>query len=258
MLNQIVAGNVFAFMVLFCRLGSAMMSLPGIGEASVPARVRLAVALLMAGLLVPTIGPSLPALPANPLQLAFLLLSEIGFGLALGLAVRLMLSAMHVAGTVIALQAGLAAASFFDPNQGGQSAVVSGALVLMGVTLVFATDLHLVMLQAAHDSYTLFPPMRVPAFGDFANVAGQLVGGGFALGIKMAGPFIVYGIVFNVALGLLNRLMPTLQIFFIMQSPQIVLALILLAFSLAAIGLLFTNQLEQLAAQFLAPPSPVR
>lgn len=253
MLQDIVAGNVYAFILLFCRLGAAMMSLPGVGESSVSPRVRLVIALMTAGLAVPLLGPTLPPMPSQPFHLAFLIVTEIGFGLALGLMTRLLFSALHVAGTVISLQAGLAAAMFFDPNQGSQSVLISSALVFLGVTLVFVTDLHLLALQAAYDSYILFPPMQAPAFGDFAQVATQLVAGSFALGIKLAAPFLVYGIVFNVSLGLLNRLMPTLQIFFIMQAPQIALSLVLFGLSLTAIGLSFTTRFEELMAQFLAP-----
>lgn len=256
MLQQIVAGNVFIFMLILCRIGSAMMSLPGIGEASIPLRVRLSLALLMSGLLVPILGPSLPALPAQPMNLAFLLLTEIGFGLAIGLVTRMLLTAMHVAGTVIAMQAGLSAATFFDPNMGGQNAILSGALIFMGTALLFATDMHLVLLQAVYDSYTLFPPLRVPAFGDFAQVTVQLLSDAFSLGMRMAAPFIVYGVVFNVALGLLNRLMPTLQIFFIMQAPQIALSFVLFGFTLTAIGIAYTTYFEQTVAQFLAPAAP--
>ncbi len=256
MLQQIVAGNVYVFMLILCRVGSAMMSLPGIGEASIPPRVRLSIAMLLAAILVPVLGPSLPPLPAQPTQLVFLLLSEIGFGLALGLITRMLFTSLHVAGTVIAMQAGLSAATFFDPNMGGQNAILSGALVFLGTVLIFATDMHLMLIQAVHDSYTLFPPLRAPAFGDFANVATQLLAESFALGLRMSAPFLVYGIVFNVALGLLNRLMPTLQIFFIMQAPQIALSFLLFGFSLTAIGIAFTAYFEQTAAQFLAPPVP--
>jgi flagellar biosynthetic protein FliR len=252
-LQQLVAGNVYVFLLIFSRLGAAMMSLPGVGESSVPSRFRLSIALLISALVVPILGPTLPPIPSQPFHLAFLIVSEIGFGLALGLMARLIMSALHVAGTVIALQAGLSAAMFFDPNQGSQSVLVSSALVFLGIGLIFATDLHLLGLQAAYDSYTLFPPMRVPAFGDFAHAATRLVEDGFALGIKLAAPFIVYGIVFNVALGLLNRLMPSLQIFFIMQAPQIAMALVILGLSLAAIGLSFTTRFEEQMAQFLLP-----
>lgn len=253
MLQELVTGNVYAFILIFSRLGAAMMSLPGVGETSVNPRVRLAIALLTAALTVPVLGPLLPPLPAQPIHLGFLVISEIGFGLALGLMARLLVSALHVAGTIIALQAGLAAAMFFDPNQGSQSAVVSGALVFLGIALVFVTDLHLLALRAAYDSYVLFPPAQVPAFGDFARVAADLVGSSFALGLKLAGPFIVYGVVFNVALGLLNRLMPSLQIFFIMQAPLIALSFVLLGLSLTAIGMAFTSRFEEQMSQFLAP-----
>lgn len=253
MLQDIVAGNVYAFLLIFSRLGAAMMSLPGVGESSISPQVRLSIALMTAGLTVPVLGPSLPPLPAQPLHLAFLVVTEVGFGLALGLMARLLMATLHVAGTVIALQAGLAAAMFFDPAQGSQSVLVSSALIFLGIALVFATDMHLLALQAAYDSYTLFPPLQAPAFGDFAQVATRLVDSAFALGIKLAAPFIVFGIVFNVALGLLNRLMPTLQIFFIMQAPQIALALVMLGLSLTAIGISFTTRFEEHMSQFLAP-----
>jgi flagellar biosynthetic protein FliR len=253
MLQDLVAGNVYAFILIFCRLGAAMMTLPGIGENSITPRARLAIALLTAALTVPVLGPLLPPLPAQPFHLAFLVVSEIGFGLALGLVARLTVSAMHIAGSIVAMQAGLAAAMFFDPNQGSQSALVSSALVFLGVALIFVTDLHLLAIRAAYDSYTLFPPAQAPAFGDFARVATDLVATSFALGLKLAGPFIVYGIVFNVALGLLNRLMPTLQIFFIMQAPQIAFAFLLLGLALTAMGLSFTSYVEEHLSQFLAP-----
>lgn len=251
MLQEIAAGNVYVFMLIFCRLGAAMMSLPGVGETSVPSRARLSVALLTAGLATPILGPSLPPLPAQPFTLAFLVVTEIGFGLALGLLARMIVFTLNVAGTVIAMQAGLSAATFFDPTQGQQNVLVSSALVFFGIALIFATDLHVLCLQAAYDSYTLFPPLKTPAFGDFANVATHMINDGFALGIKMAAPFIVYGIVFNVALGLLNRLMPMLQIFFIMQAPQIAMALVVLGLSLGAIGLSFTDRFEGQMSQFL-------
>jgi flagellar biosynthesis protein FliR len=253
MLQDLVAGNVYAFILIFCRLGAAMMSLPGIGESVISPRARLAVALLTAGLTVPVLGPTLPPLPAQPGHLAFLVISEIGFGLALGLMARLMVSAMHIAGSIIAMQAGLAAAMFFDPNQGSQSALISGALVFFGVVLIFVTDLHLLAIRAAYDSYTLFPPAQAPAFGDFAKAATDLIAASFSLALKLSGPFIVYGIVFNVALGLLNRLMPTLQIFFIMQAPLIAFSFLLLGLSLTAIGLSFTSRFEEQMSQFLAP-----
>lgn len=253
MLQDIVAGNVYAFLLIFARLGAAMMSLPGVGEASVPARARLSISLLMSALIVPILGPTLPPLPAQPLQLAFMIITELGFGLALGLLSRLVMFTLQVAGTVIAMQAGLSAATFFDPSQGSQSVLVSSMLVFLGIALVFATDLHLLGLQAAYDSYTMFPPMQVPAFGDFANAATRMVNSGFALGLKLSAPFIVYGIIFNVALGLLNRLMPSLQIFFIMQAPQIAFALVVLGLSMAAIGISFTARFEEQMSQFLVP-----
>jgi len=193
----------------------------------------------------------LPAPPTQPLALFLALMNEIIFGIFIGGAARLIMSGLHVAGTVIAFQSGLAAAQNFDPTQGSQSALVGTFMILLGVVVIFAFDLHHLLLWAMRDSYDLFPPGQLASPGEFAELAASSVSRAFALGIQISAPFLVYGIIFNVGLGLLSRLMPQLQVFFIAMPLNIIIAFLILALVIGAGMTWFADYFETAISAFL-------
>lgn len=217
-----VAAEVFGYLLVFARLGTMSMMLPGFGELSVPPRVRLSIALAVALVVYPVVRDLLPAQPDQPAALAVLIGGEIGVGALVGGAGRLIFSALNVTGTVVANATGLSFAQTVDPSQGGQSAVLTTFLNLLAIALVFAGNFHLPMIGAMRDSYGLFTPGHLPPIADFAQLAIAAVSRAFALGIRIASPFLVFAIIFNAGMGLLSRLMPQLQIFFIAAPLQIV------------------------------------
>lgn len=225
MLERLLGGGIFGFLLVFARLGTIAMLLPGFGEMAVPARIRLFLALGISLVLYPLVREFLPPQPAQATPLALLIGGEIAVGALVGGAGRIVFSALNVAGTVIASSTGLSFAQSFDPSQGGQSATVVTFLNVIGITLIFASDLHYVMIAAMRDSYQLFVPGQLPPLGDFSQMAVAAVGRAFALGVQMAAPFLVFGVVFNVGLGLISRLMPQLQIFFLAVPAQILAGL---------------------------------
>jgi flagellar biosynthetic protein FliR len=123
---------------------------------------------------------------------------------------------------------------------------------MVGLVLIFTSDLHLVMLRALADGYTLFPPGHLPPVGDFAQMAGKVVDDSFRLGVQISGPFIVFGILFNLGLGVVSRLMPAIQVFFIGLPPQILLNLLLLAASIGIGMTWFLSQFEDTLGKFLS------
>jgi len=246
-----VPEQVFAFLLVFARLGTMIMLLPALGETSVPPRVRLALALAISLVILALVQPALPAMPDQVFPLFFLLFGEIVIGLFVGASARLLMSALHVAGTVIAYHTGLAAAQAFDPAQGAQSAIFSSFLTLIGVTLIFVTGLQHVMLGAMYESYTLFPPGDLPMTSDFAMMATRTVAQSFRLGLQMSAPFLVYGLIFNIGLGLVARLMPQLQVFFIAMPLNIMLGFAILMFVLATIMAWFLRHVEETVTLFL-------
>jgi flagellar biosynthetic protein FliR len=201
------------------------MLMPGIGEQLVSPRARLGFALLLALVLFPLARTFFPP-GGRPEVVVGLLIGEVAVGLVLGLSVRMILGALQTAGTIVAQQLGLAFAMTVDPAMGGQQAAVGNFLSLLGLTLIFAADLHHLAIGAIRDSYSLLPPAGVPATGDAATMAVRAAGQGFALGVQIAAPFIAFGILFNLGVGVLGRLMPQLQVFFLAVPATILIGMI--------------------------------
>ncbi|HEX8416036.1 MAG TPA: flagellar biosynthetic protein FliR, partial [Methylobacterium sp.] len=209
-MNLLLPGIAAAFLLTFARVGTLIMLMPGLGEQLVSPRIRLAFALLVTLILFPTVRPLLPTeggAIAGPALIA-LLFGEILVGLMLGLTVRMVLAALQTAGLIISQQLGLAYAMTVDPTMGGQQAALGNFLTLLGITLILATDLHHLALEAIGRSYVLLPPDGVPGMGEAAMLALRAVARGFALAVQISAPFIAFGILFNIGLGVLSRRMP--------------------------------------------------
>jgi flagellar biosynthetic protein FliR len=226
-----------------------IMLLPVIGDAGVPARVRLAFALAVSAALVSATARYYPAAEPPPMQLAMLIAREATAGIVVGTMARLIMSALETAGFLIATQTGLAFATTFDPGQGLQGAMVSTFLSLVGALLVFESGLHYLALGAISGSYTLIPPGSALPTADMAEMTLQLVTGAFALGLQLAAPFLVFGLVLYAALGFLARLMPQLQIFFLAMPVNILVGFVLL---MTFLGVMMTAFLDFFAVQMRA------
>ncbi len=226
--------EVFGFLLIFTRLGTMVIVLPALGETSIPARVRLFLSLSISIIIYGLLRETMPVMPVAPVALGVLLVSEVLIGVMIGFSIRLLVSALHVAGTVIAMQSGLAMAQAFDPAQSGQSSLVATFMTLLGVTLVFVTDLHHLMISAMYNSYNLFPIGGALVIGDFAELITGTVTNSFKLGVQIASPIIVYALVFNAGLGIISRLVPQLQVFFVAIPINVAMGFIILAVVIGA------------------------
>lgn len=226
--------TAYVYLLLFARVGTMMMLIPALGEQIIPARMRLGFALVFSLVLYPLVTPSLPPLPAGLVEIVVLLLHELVIGLILGGITRIVVMSAQVAGAVIAFQAGLSVAQAADPTNGGiQGAIIGSFLSFLGIALIFATDLHHVALAAVFDSYMIFSPTDPLMFGDAAQMAIETVSSAFVIGVQMSAPFIVFGLVFYLGMGILARMMPQLQVFFIAMPATISIGLLLLALLLS-------------------------
>lgn len=241
---------VFAGALIFARLGAILMLLPGFGEGSIPPRIRLAFALLFALALGPILAGEMPAQPERPLQVAGLIINEVLIGLMIGSVARMFLASAAVAGQVIGQQSGLAMAQVFDPSQGQQGALMATFLNLTFMLLLFATNVHHLLLQAAQGSYTLFPAGQLPMIEDAAQWALSAFADAFMIGVQMASPLIVFGLVFYFGLGILSRLMPQAQIFFIAMPSNIMAGLFITSIALGSMATLWLSRMERFAVEF--------
>ncbi len=230
--------QVAGFFLVFARIGAVIMLLPGFGDAAVSPRIRLILALALSLVIFPLAARYLPPIPVTAMGLGGLIIAEVAIGLMIGAIVKILFSALVVTGAIIGLQSGLAAANLFDPSQGGQSAIIARFLGLAAIVLMFAAGLHHQIIEGLARSYMMFTPGDGLMPGDFATLAVDAMAGSFALGLQLAAPFLVYGIVFNVGLGLMARLAPTLQVFFIAQPLNLLLGFALM---LALGGIILTQ-----------------
>ncbi|HMM13709.1 MAG TPA: flagellar biosynthetic protein FliR [Parvibaculum sp.] len=248
---EILPQTGFIFMLVFSRLGSMIMLLPALGEVSVPSRVRLVFALVMTAVMMPLVSGAYGSIPSTVPGLAMAVIGEILIGLFIGLSARFIMSALQVAGNIIGMQTGLSFAQSVDPTQGTQGAMVASFLSLLAVALIFAADLDHLLIAAMRDSYLIFEPGASFPVGDFLEMAVKAVSGAFTLGVQLSAPFLVFGLIFYLGLGILSRLMPQIQIFFIAMPGNIGLGFALLFLLLGAMMTWFLQGFEQTMAVFV-------
>jgi flagellar biosynthetic protein FliR len=233
-----------SFMLVFTRIGTMIMLLPGFGELSVPSRVRLTIALVLTAVILPLHRGDYQ-IDLNALGPVVLMLGqELLVGAVLGMLVRLTVSALQVAGSVAAQQMGLGFVTAIDPTQGQQGMLVGNFLVVLGTTLIFATDLHHLVIAALNDSYAVFRPGEVPLIGDVANLMSGTAASAFRIGIQLAAPFLVFGLLFNLGLGVLARLMPQMQVFFVGLPLSIMIGFLILLLVLGTMMAAFLNHTQ--------------
>jgi len=243
-----------AFLLTFARIGTMVMLLPGLGELTVSPRVRLALALVLTAVIMPLHRGDyqLDLRAFGPVLL--MLGQELLTGAVLGLLARLTISALQIAGSVVAQQMGLGFVTAVDPTQGQQGMLVGNFLTVLGITMIFATDLHHLVIGALNDSYLIFRPGEIPILGDVANMLTTTVAGAFRIGVQLAAPFLVFGLLFNFGLGILSRLMPQMQVFFVGMPLSILVGFLILLLVLGAMMMTFLDYTGGVL-QMLAPRS---
>jgi flagellar biosynthetic protein FliR len=238
-----LSGVVLVYLLVFARTGSMLMLLPPIGEANVPARVRLMLALGIALALAPLVQSSYPqTAPQTTAALVSLIVQEVVVGIMIGTLARIIMSSISVAGTIIAAQIGLSYAEALDPtSRGQQGAVIGNFLSLLAVVLIFAANLHHLAIGAVTGSYHLIPPGTSLPTGDMAELAIRIVSSSFALGFQLAAPFIVFGFAINAGFGVLARMMPQLQVFFVVTPLNVLVGFVVMTLLLGTMMTLFLN-----------------
>ena len=222
------------FMLVFARIGSMVMLLPGLGESNIPVRVKLAIALMLTLIILPLHRDAYHVDMQSVAALLVLMLHEIIIGVVLGATARVTLAALQVAGSVIAQQLGLGFVTSIDPTQGQQGLLVGNFLTMLGITLLFATDSHHLVIAALSDSYAVFAPDETLSSGDVAALATRAFAAAFKIGMQLSAPFLVFGLVFNVGLGVLGRLMPQMQVYFVGVPLSILAGFLIFGLVLAA------------------------
>jgi flagellar biosynthetic protein FliR len=229
------------FMLVFARVGAMVMLMPGFGESNIPVRIKLGIALLLTLIILPLHRAAYQIDLTSMSSLGVLMVHEIVIGIVLGATARVTLSALAVAGSVIAQQLGLGFVTAVDPTQGQQGLLIGNFLTILGMTLLFATDSHHLVISALNESYRIFSPGEVMPSGDVAALATRAFATAFKIGMQLSAPFLVFGLVFNIGLGVLARLMPAMQVYFVGVPLSIMAGFLILALVLTGMMATYLN-----------------
>lgn len=253
-LSELLPANVFAVTIVMARVAAAITFLPGFGATYVPGRVKAVLALFIAVAATPVLAPGLPPPPKGVPGLVALIGAEAVIGAFIGLFANLLIAALDLAGAIMAMQSNLSSALVFNPGEMKQETLPAGLLSALAIVLIFATDMDHLLLKALVDSYQAFPPGGALPFDDMAQAIMRVTARGFEISMQIAAPYLVLGTLFYFGLGVLGRIMPQLQIFYVGLPLQVLGGLSLLLITVPASILWFLGTFEGLFESLTRPP----
>lgn len=247
-LGDLAAPLFAAALVVLLRVGAAVALMPGFGETMLPARIKLVAALAFTLIVTPMVLPQ----GLQPETVGFtLFLTEPAIGLMLGLGLRFFIFALQTAGAIIAQATSL---SQFFGGMGESQPAMGHALSLAGLALFMTLGLHLRAAQYLAESYSTFPPGTILPSGDLLHWGLAQVSRSFRLALAFAAPFVIGSLLYNVAIGVVNRAMPQLMVAFI-GAPALTLGgLALFALVAPLILPVWADAVESFLANPLAAP----
>lgn len=212
------------------RILAMIASSPVLGNRQVPARVKIGLSVLLALIVAPTIGP-MPEVPVGSPQGLLIMAQQIIVGVAMGFSIRLIFTAVDMAGELIGLQMGLGFATFYDPVNASQTPVVAQWLGMIAALAFLVLNGHLYMLSALAESFRTLPVGdAMTAQGAFGVVSwGSSI---FAYALQIALPILAALLIANVALGILTRAAPQLNLFAVGFPITLTIGFVVLALSI--------------------------
>jgi len=241
---------VFPFMLIFFRLGAMILTAPGFSDSSINTRTRLIVAFTISAIMFPLLAEKMPPLPDQTGLMIYYIFAEIVMGICLSITARLFMGALSVAGELVAYMSGFQAATLFDPIGGANTTAPTLYMMIAAGALFFVSNFHHVLLLGVLESYKTFPAGSLPALEPTVAVIVQTVEDVFRVGVQISGPVMVTGFLGYVVLGVFNRLIPQLQVFFVALPVTVTLGLFMFALSLVVILGVFGVKLREHATVF--------
>ncbi|MDP1652693.1 MAG: flagellar biosynthetic protein FliR [Rhodocyclaceae bacterium] len=235
---------LIAFIFPLARVFGLLASAPIFNNVAQPQRIRLMVGLVITIALVPVLPP-MPAVPAGSWIGFAIIVQQIIIGALLGFTLRIAFAAVDIAGDLIGMQMSLSFAVFYDPQNAGQTAVLSEFLGLLAMLIFLALNGHLLTLAVLTESFTLLPVAATPfSAGGFTSL---LVWSStlFATGLLLALPLIAALLIANLAMGVLARVAPQLNIFAVGFPVTLASGFIVLMFAIPYFGAALERLFDQ-------------
>lgn len=231
--------QVICFMLILCRIGGTIGFLPALGNQILLQRAKILLTVAISLCIYPLVINLLP--DYKNLGLIFCVVTETLIGIFIGLVYRIIFESVQILGEFIALQSGINSAAIFDITQASQSPVISAFVRMVAVLMIFSTDTHHIFISSIIESYNA---VNLPLISDMSELITQSVSKSMLIALKIASPFIILNMAIQVAGGLLSRLIPSLQIFYIITPFTILITFVIILFSLMPILKLLIHSVQ--------------
>jgi len=215
-----------AFFLIFLRVSAILITIPVLGDASVPMRVKAGLALVIAMLLFPVVQTQIAAIDFDLFSIFLRMAGEVLIGVVIGFTARLVFAGIQLAGQLIGFQMGFSIVSVIDPVSSMQVSIIAQFQYLVALLLFLVMDGHHIFLLAVADSFRVLPPLNFHVSGPLLESLLHLIGNMFVVAIKTGAPIVTILFFLSVGLGLLARTVPQINIFVVGFPLQIAIGLV--------------------------------
>ena len=239
-----ILANTPTFMFVLIRTGSILLMAPVFGAMNVPMQVKLGLTLVLTLLLTPLAPPA--AMPEGLVNLATSVGGEILIGASIGLSVRFIFAGIEFAGQVASFQMGLSMASAYDPLSSSQSTIFGKMMSILTILVFLSVNGHLMVLMALQKSFDVIPPYGLALSGGFIDAIVGFSKEMFVLAFKFSAPIVAILIFVNIALGIMSRIVPQINMFAIGFAITILVGFVMLAISLPVFETALTDVFDRM------------
>jgi flagellar biosynthetic protein FliR len=240
-----------AFLICLARVGSLIAVMPVFSGGQVPVRIRVGLAVMLAILVFPVVEATIPAIAFDPFVLALLMAREALVGLMLAFVAQFIFSAVILGGTVVSYKMGFAAANIFDPQTQKQISVVPQFQNVVAILIFLSLDMHHLFLRAIVESFELLTPGTADVSGDAITYIIDLSVTIFVLGVKLSAPVLAILILSSLVLGVMARVFPQLNVFFLSFPLNIGIAFIVIGLTMSLFATILAREFQKLPEQFM-------
>jgi flagellar biosynthetic protein FliR len=238
------------FILVFIRISAALAVLPIFRHHSVPSTVKACLAMAMAFLIAPLVPHANVPVTGTIGDFAYMGLSETLCGLLMGFAGQFIFYSIEICGRIIGLQSGLSIVSTIDPNSEQQSDILTQIYEMLAILVFLSLDGHLMMLNAVRQSFDAIAIGGLSIDGKLAEWSIAQAGVVLARGVQLAAPMMVTLFLSDVALGILTRVAPTMNVFVLGFPLKVGITLLFTALTTSTVAAIFSEQYVQFSKEF--------
>ncbi|KPF42032.1 flagellar biosynthetic protein FliR [Rhizobium sp. AAP43] len=235
-------GTVLVLFAIFCRIGACIMTLPGFSSARISMNIRLLLAVAISISLTPLLFDTVyPRISGTGASMIAVIVAEVLIGMMYGLVPRFFVLGLQFAGTSMSMAIGLSSPGSGDVLEDTSETALTNMISFAGLLILFMLDFHHVVFRALAESYSVMPIGDLPDTQKMLITLTDTLSATFILMLRLASPFLIFGLMFNVGVGLVNKLAPQIPIFYISTPYLLMGGLVLLYFSISAMVMQFAR-----------------